>query len=118
MSDKIISISMYALVLVCVALIVVLCVGLSNLLKADNITFGDFVEISRVNDGRVIQYTVYNKYTHVVYIGILYGGDLSFVPYYMRNSFGEMTVGIYDMPSGMIVPAEFHDEEESMVLTG
>ena len=83
--------------------------------------FGRFVEISHekytgLNSMKIVEYLVYERDTHVVYVYTTDGTMmLSITPYLMRNVYGEMTFGVYDPESGVIMPAEPYLDENGEV---
>lgn len=86
-------------------------------------TFGIFVEIKHSEydsaDGEpVIQYLVYERHTRLVYIYTVYKGIPSVTPYLMRDSFGQTTVGVYDINAGVIMPVEFWYTDGELELVG
>ena len=75
-------------------------------------TLGSFVEIRREeyineNDVWITEYLVYERDTKLVYLYITDGDMmLAVTPYYMRNYYGEITIGLYNRETGGIDPAE------------
>lgn len=75
-------------------------------------TLGSFVEIRHEeymneNDIWITEYLVYDRDTKLVYLYITDNDMmLSVTPYYMRNYYGEITIGLYNRETGGIDPAE------------
>lgn len=70
------------------------------------------------NGGTTVEYLVYEKETHVVYVYIVNHNSVSISPYIMRDLFGQMTVGIYDTYADVIMPAEIYfDDGETWFVT-
>ena len=66
------------------------------------------------------QYIVYDKQTLIVYIYTVGARVLEITPYLMRNVYGELTVGIYDVENGVIKPMEPYTDEDgyAWIITG
>ena len=77
--------------------------------------FGRFAVIRGDAIEHGMQYTVYDKQTKIVYIYTVGDRALDITPYLMRNVFGELTVGIYDAGSGVIMPMEPYLDEDGSV---
>lgn len=84
-------------------------------------TLGSFVEIRHEeymneNDIWITEYLVYDRDTKLVYLYITDNDMmLSVTPYYMRDYYGEITIGLYNLETGGIDPAEparLVDEDE------
>lgn len=90
----------------------------------DSNDFGRFIEIERERyvcpSGDVVdEFMVYDKDTYIVYVYCVDNHSLSITPFLMRDSFGQLTVGVYDIYGDIIVPAELCDMEEDIwVLVG
>ena len=86
-------------------------------------TLGRFEEIrhddyTAPNGSHIREYLVYDKQTKLVYIYSIAHDCFSITPYMMRDSYGMITVGIYDLDTCVIKPAEpdYSDEVELVVL--
>jgi len=84
-------------------------------------TLGSFVEIRHEeymneNDIWITEYLVYDRDTKLVYLYITDNDMmLSVTPYFMRDYYGEITIGLYNRETGGIDPAEparLVDEDE------
>lgn len=67
------------------------------------------------------QQLVYDQKTNIVYLIINSGTSLGITPYMMRDSYGQLTVGIYNRESDEIEPGEpwyFDDPDEFIVIGG
>ena len=84
-------------------------------------TLGSFVEIRHeeylLDNGEwMFEYLVYERDTKLVYIYVTdEKTKLAITPYYMRDYYGEITIGLYNRETGGIDPAEparLVDEDE------
>lgn len=96
---------MKAMLALLLALFLVVCMA------AQASTFGRFIEISCERFDDTAQYLVYDRSTLVVYVYTVYKDSVNIAPYIMRNVFGEMTVGIYNVDGGYIEPMEPYCDE-------
>lgn len=67
------------------------------------------------------QQLVYDQKTNIVYLIIRSGTNFGITPYMMRDSYGQLTVGIYNRESDEIEPGEpwyFDDPDEFIVIGG
>ena len=115
--------------LVVVATIVVCFVVPSDSPSDEPVQFGQFMEIRHETyegnsymgfNTTFVQYTVYNVHTKVVYLYTVYRNGIAITPYFMRNIFGELTVGVYNTKEHIIEPMEpYYDEYgEELVIIG
>ena len=64
---------------------------------------------------------VYDLKTNIVYLIIRVGPSVGITPYMMRDSYGQLTVGVYNRESDEIEPGEpwyFDDPDEFIIVGG
>ena len=74
-----------------------------------------------VIENKGTQQLVYDQKTNIVYLIVRVGTSVGITPYMMRDSYGQLTVGVYNRESDEVEPGEpwyFDDPDEFIVVGG
>lgn len=72
-------------------------------------------------ESKGFQDLVYDQKTNIVYLIVRTGLSVGITPYMMRDSYGQLTVGVYNRESDEIEPGEpwyFDDPDEFIIVGG